>query len=158
MIDFLTALWGDYALWTMFLSAFLSATILPGNSEIVFLGLSAKIQLSESSYFSTSILWLLAVATLGNTLGSITTYALGRGCPPPKLEHPNVKVRWVLKQFQRYGVWALVLSWLPLVGDLCCAVAGWLRLNTLQSLFCIFIGKFLRYLFLLYMVIGYTFL
>lgn len=158
MFDFLTALWGEHQLWTMFLSAFLSATVLPGNSEIVFLGLSAKIQLSASTYFSTPILWLLAVATLGNTLGSITTYWLGRWCPSPEMNNPNAKVRWVFKQFHRYGLWVLLLSWLPVVGDLCCVAAGWLRLNSLQSLFFILIGKFFRYLFLLYMVIGYTFL
>lgn len=78
MFDFLTALWHEYPLWLMFMSAFLSATVLPGNSEIIFLGLAAKIQLPADTYFSEPIAWLIFSATLGNTLGSITTYYLGR--------------------------------------------------------------------------------
>ncbi|PVX42694.1 membrane protein YqaA with SNARE-associated domain [Pasteurella langaaensis DSM 22999] len=162
MFDFLTALWHEYPLWLMFISAFLSATILPGNSEAIFLGLATTIQLAAKTYFSEPIAWLISSATLGNTLGSITTYCLGRWLPSPKfntaLNKNDNKVRWVLTKFQRYGTWALLFSWLPIVGDLFCAVAGWLRLNSLQTLLFIFIGKFLRYLFLLYLVVGYTFL
>lgn len=158
MFDFLTALWHEYPLWLMFMSAFLSATVLPGNSEIIFLGLAAKIQLPADTYFSEPIAWLIFSATLSNTLGSITTYYLGRCFPAPTLNKHDGKVRWVLAKIQRYGVWALLFSWLPIVGDLFCAAAGWLRLNSLQTLLFIFIGKFLRYLFLFYLIVGYTFL
>lgn len=157
MFDFFTALLGEHQLWTMFFSAFLSATVLPGNSEIIFLGLAAKIQLPAHTYFSEDICWLLFSATIGNSLGSLTTYWLGRWFPSSDILHPTSKVRWVLAKFQRYGVWTLLLSWLPVVGDLFCAVAGWLRLNSLQALFFIVIGKMCRYLFLLYLVVGYTF-
>jgi len=158
MFDFLTALWHEYPFYLMFISAFLSATILPGNSEAVFLSLAATIQLPTYSYFSEPIVWLLFSATVGNSLGSVTTYCLGRWLPSPTLNKQEGKVRWVLAKIQRYGVWTLLFSWLPIVGDLFCAVAGWLRLNSLQTLFFILIGKFLRYLFLLYLVVGYTFL
>ena len=158
MLDFLTALWGEHQFWTMFVSAFLSATVLPGNSEIVFLGLAAKIQLPEQVYFSHDILWLLFSATSGNTLGSLTTYWLGRWFPSPDWQANSPKVRWVLRQIQRYGAWSLLLSWLPVVGDLFCAVAGWLRLNSWHAFMFILLSKFLRYFFLLHLVIGYTFL
>ncbi len=65
-------------------------------------------------------------------------------------------MRWILAKFSRYGAILLLFSWLPL-GDLMCAVAGWLRLNVWQTLIYMLIGKGLRYLFLLSMVIGYTF-
>lgn len=157
MFDFFTALLGEHQLWTMFFSAFLSATVLPGNSEIIFLGLAAKIQLPAHIYFPEDVCWLLFSATIGNGLGSLTTYWLGCWFPSSDMLNPTSKVRWVLAKFQRYGAWTLLLSWLPVVGDLFCAVAGWLRLNSLQALLFIVIGKLCRYLFLLYLVVGYTF-
>ncbi|WP_439257312.1 YqaA family protein [Lonepinella sp. BR2271] len=158
MVDFFTALLGEHSLYLMFFSAFLSATVLPGNSEIVFLALSAKIQIIAEQYFSLPILQLLATATLGNTLGSLTTYWIGRCFPFPEITlAQQSKVRWILANFSRYGSLLLLLSWVPVLGDLLCAVAGWLRLNVWQSLLCMLIGKGLRYLFLLSIVIGYTF-
>ncbi|MCK3658219.1 hypothetical protein A4G18_05735 [Pasteurellaceae bacterium Pebbles2] len=163
MWDFSTALLenflGQHSLYFMFASAFFSATVLPGNSEIVFLALAAKIQLTATHYFSTPMLELLAVATIGNTLGSFTSYWLGKWLPSLEIQQQqNAKVRWVLSKFSRYGTFFLLFSWLPIVGDLLCAVAGWLRLNSWRCLFYILIGKALRYLFLLSLVIGYTFL
>lgn len=159
MLDFLTALLGEYSLSLMFISAFLSATVLPGNSEMVFLALAAKIQLVAQQYFSLPIVQLCMAATLGNTLGSLTTFWLGRFFPSPEINpQTNAKVRWMLNKFSAYGTFLLLLSWLPIIGDLACAVAGWLRLNPWSSAFYIFIGKGLRYLFLLSLVIGYTFL
>ena len=149
MFDFLTALLQEHSLLLMFVSAFLSATVLPGNSEIVFVGLAAAILLPAEHYISAPILALLLSAVIGNSLGSLTTYWVGRWLP---------KVRWVFSKISQYGELTLLLSWLPVVGDLFCAVAGWFRLNWLSSLIYIIIGKTLRYLFLLYLVIGYTFL
>lgn len=159
MLDFLTALLQQQGLLLMFVSAFLSATVLPGNSEIVFVGLATTIQLPADHYFTSPILALLSSAIAGNSLGSLTTYWIGRWFPKADLSQANnKKVRWVFSKISRYGAVALLLSWLPVVGDLFCAVAGWLRLNWLSSLIYIVIGKTLRYLFLLYLVIGYTFL
>ncbi|WP_386697717.1 YqaA family protein [Lonepinella sp. MS14436] len=158
MFDFLTALLGEHSLYLMFISAFLSATVLPGNSEIVFLALSAKIQIIANHYFSPAIMQLILAATFGNTLGSLTTYWLGRWLPFPEIKPDQQrKVRWILAKFFRYGAILLLFSWLPVLGDLMCAVAGWLRLNVWQTLIYMLIGKGLRYLFLLSMVIGYTF-
>lgn len=159
MFDFLTALLQEHSLLLMFVSAFLSATVLPGNSEIVFVGLAAAILLPAEHYISAPILALLLSAVIGNSLGSLTTYWVGRWFPKADFSHSNnKKVRWVFSKISQYGELALLLSWLPVVGDLFCAVAGWFRLNWLSSLIYIIIGKTLRYLFLLYLVIGYTFL
>lgn len=159
MFDFLTALLQEHSLLLMFVSAFLSATVLPGNSEIVFVGLAAAILLPAEHYISAPILALLLSAIIGNSLGSLTTYWVGRWFPKADFSHSNnKKVRWVFSKISQYGELTLLLSWLPVVGDLFCAVAGWFRLNWLSSLIYIIIGKTLRYLFLLYLVIGYTFL
>ena len=159
MFDFLTALLQEHSLLLMFVSAFLSATVLPGNSEIVFVGLAATILLPAEHYISAPILALLLSAVIGNSLGSLTTYWVGRWFPKADFSHSNnKKVRWVFSKISQYGELTLLLSWLPVVGDLFCAVAGWFRLNWLSSLIYIIIGKTVRYLFLLYLVIGYTFL
>lgn len=145
MLDCLTdgLLGSQNSLWLMFSSAFLSATVLPGNSEIIFLFLTAPF---IGAIFSHDVLSLIAVATAGNTLGSMTTYAIGRWFP--KLEQKNLQRSWALNNIQRYGIWTLLLSWLPIVGDAFCAMAGWLRFNWLKSMLLILIGKLLRYIFL----------
>ncbi len=146
MLDWLTdgLLGSQNSLWIMFASAFLSATVLPGNSEIIFLFLTAPF---IGAMFSHDVLSLIAVATAGNTLGSMTTYVIGRWFP--KLEQKNLQRSWALNNIQRYGIWTLLLSWLPIVGDAFCAMAGWLRFNWLKSLLLMMIGKLFRYTLLL---------
>ena len=139
-------IWQQHALWLMFASAFLSATVLPGNSESVFLALAVP-KVTFGSLLSADVFSLVFIATLGNGLGSLTTYALGRWLP--KFDGKNNRTLWVIKKLERYGAFALLLSWLPIVGDLFCAVAGWLRLNFVASCVAIFLGKLLRYVALL---------
>ncbi|MCW9718980.1 YqaA family protein [Avibacterium sp. 21-599] len=146
MLDWLREglLGSQNSLWIMFSSAFFSATVLPGNSEIIFLFLTAPF---IGTIFSIDLVELLIAAVLGNTLGGMTTYVIGRGLP--KLEQKNRQQRWALNKIQRYGIWTLLLSWLPIVGDAFCAMAGWLRFNWLKSLLFIMIGKLFRYMLLL---------
>ncbi|URL06431.1 DedA family protein [Avibacterium sp. 21-595] len=146
MLDWLREglLGSQNSLWIMFSSAFLSATVLPGNSEIIFLFLTAPF---IGTIFSIDLVELLIAAVLGNTLGGMTTYVIGRGLP--KLEQKNRQQRWALNKIQRYGIWTLLLSWLPIVGDAFCAMAGWLQFNWLKSLLFIMIGKLFRYMLLL---------
>ena len=144
------ALFGEHQLWVMFASAFLSATVLPGNSEIVFLTLVTPRLWTGSPYFSLDIQSLLWTAVTGNTLGSLTTYALGRWLPTFNTPLQNAKLTWVLAKTQRYGSMMLFFSWLPIIGDLFCAVAGWLRLNWLRCLIFMTVGKIVRYVFLLF--------
>ena len=117
-------------LTTLFASSFLAATLLPGGSEAVFFTL---LRLNPEQ------LWLLlAVATLGNTLGGLSSYLIGRLIPP----HKPLKG---LDMVRRWGSPVLLLSWVPLIGDPLCVAAGWLRLNPLWSLLFIAVGKFARY-------------
>ena len=88
------------------------------------------------------------LATAGNTLGSLTTYWIGRWFP--KIDSKNDRTLWAINKIQRYGAITLLLSWLPIIGDLFCAVAGWLRLNWLSCLIFMTIGKGLRYIALLF--------
>lgn len=135
-------------LFTMFLSGFLSATLLPGNSEIIFTTLASQHLIIYGSLPSFSLFNLLLVATLGNSLGSITTYAIGLLLPRPQ-NTTNRYSQWALSKSEKYGVLVLLFSWLPIVGDIFCGIAGWLRFSLWQSILFIVIGKLLRYLFLL---------
>lgn len=118
------------SLWTLFVSSFLAATLLPGGSEAVLFGV-LKLHPSQ--------LWpALAVATLGNTLGGLSSYVIGRIIP----QRQTLKG---LASVQRYGAPVLLLSWVPIIGDPLCVAAGWLRLNAWWSAFYIAAGKFLRY-------------
>lgn len=118
-------------LGALFVSSFLSATLLPGGSEVVFTGLllSGTVAVGPA----------LAVATLGNSLGGMSTYLLGRLVPERAKDARAV--RWL----RRWGSPALLLSWTPFLGDALCFAAGWLRIKPLSSAIYIVIGKFFRY-------------
>jgi len=119
------------SLWTLFASSFLAATLLPGGSEAVLFGV-LKLHPEQ--------LWpALAVATLGNTLGGLSSYLIGRVIP----HRAALKG---LAAIQKYGSPALLLSWVPFIGDPLCVAAGWLRLNPWLSALFIALGKFARYL------------
>jgi membrane protein YqaA with SNARE-associated domain len=120
----------DGALGALFVSAFVSATILPGNSEIV---LVAVIKGGASPAQA------IAVATIGNTLGGMTTYALGRLVPS------RIPEGRAVARVRRYGCAALLFSWLPMAGDALCAAAGWLRLHWGTCALAMAVGKGLRY-------------
>ena len=152
LLGLLSDFWQTHALWLMFASAFLSATVLPGNSEIIFIALAIP-KLALGTWLSTDIFLLLFMATLGNGLGSLTTYGIGRWLP--QFRPKNHRTLWVMKLLQRYGSLTLLLSWLPIVGDLFCALAGWLRLNLIASCFFIFLGKLVRYVALLFLSVPF---
>lgn len=150
--SFLADFWQTHALWLMFASAFLSATVLPGNSEVVFVTLAVP-KLALGSWLSADVFELVFVATFGNGLGSLTTYAIGRWLP--KFDSKNTRTLWVMEKIKRYGAVVLLLSWLPIVGDVFCAVAGWLRLNIAASCLFIFLGKLVRYVALLFLSVPF---
>jgi len=114
----------------LFASSFLSATLLPGNSEIVFVALVHHAPELEGR--------ALAVATLGNTLGGMTSYAVGRLVPAPRDSRAAASVA-------RFGAPALLLSWVPVIGDGLCVAAGWLRQNVFAVALFMAAGKFARY-------------
>ena len=140
MSEFLS---GDSGLWTLFVSGFLSSTLLPGGSEV---SLIAAIKLGDLP------LWqLVLVATIGNTLGGLTNYVLGRFLPEKDWSHHR-HIQRALAWSRQYGVASLLLSWLPVIGDPLCLMAGWLRLNFWWSTIAICVGKALRYSVLALMV------
>ena len=124
---------------SMFASSFLSATLLPGSSEVLLAGLliAGKVSLGG----------IIAIAALGNTLGGLTNIIIGR-CLPVKQQG-----RWhytATAWLHRLGPAALLLSWLPVIGDLLCVLAGWLRFAWLPTVFFLAVGKTLRYVALAY--------
>lgn len=129
----------DVGLWGLFASAFISSTIAPGGSEAVL------------AYMVTTGLYanpvLLVVATVGNTLGALTTWGLGvlaaKKLPVATLL-PEKKQR-ALALIQERGVWVLFFSWLPLIGDVLCFAGGWLKLPFISACFIILCGKLARY-------------
>jgi membrane protein YqaA with SNARE-associated domain len=126
----LDASFGTLGLWGLFASSFLSATLLPGNSELVFVALLHHAPELEGT--------ALAVATLGNTLGGMSSYFVGRLLPKP---HEGRAVAWLA----RYGPATLLLSWVPVIGDGLCVASGWLRQNVAAATMFIAAGKFARY-------------
>jgi membrane protein YqaA with SNARE-associated domain len=111
-------------------ATFLAATLIPLSSEAV---LYAVLRMHGD------LLWpALAVATLGNTLGGMTSYLIGRyiGSRKP-FKHVD--------RLRRYGAPLLVLAWLPFVGDALCVAAGWLKLNWLAVMLFQAAGRFARY-------------
>jgi len=133
----------DVSLWGLFLSAFVSSTLFPGGSEVVLGVLAAEGQNNP---------WLLlTIASLGNTLGALTTWLLGyllaRRLPlEAKLSEKRQRA---LVRLRRWGSPVLLLSWLPVAGDPLCFAAGYLRLPFLASLFFIALGKVARYVMIL---------
>ena len=125
----------------LFLSAFLAATILPFSSEAVLTAFYATERYEPG--------WLWFVATVGNTLGGLLNWALGRFCLhwqdrrwfPFKPDTLGRAQTW----FNRYGVWSLLLAWLPVVGDPLTFIAGLLRVNPWVFLILVAIGKGARY-------------
>ncbi|MEB6380164.1 YqaA family protein [Leclercia barmai] len=123
------------SLASLFASSFLSATILPGNSEVVLVAMLLS---------GVSQPWLLVlIATMGNSLGGLTNVILGRFFPLRKTSRWQKKaVGWL----KRYGAATLLLSWMPVIGDLLCLLAGWMRISWGPVLFFLCLGKALRYI------------
>jgi membrane protein YqaA with SNARE-associated domain len=125
----------------LFAASFLAATVFPFQSELILLGL----------LLGGDFPWpaLLAVATVGNVLGAVVNWGLGRFLLhfrdrrwfPVK---PQVYAR-VERWYRRYGVWSLLLAWLPVVGDPLTVVAGALRANLALFVVLVTVGKLGRY-------------
>lgn len=129
---------------SLFFSALIAATLLPMQSESVLVGL-----LVASTY---PVSTLITVATIGNVLGSVINWYLGRyllrfqhrrwfPTSGPQLERAQ---SW----YRRYGRWSLLGSWLPIVGDPLTVMAGVMREPLLPFLLLVTIAKGTRYLVL----------
>ncbi|MEP3244120.1 MAG: YqaA family protein [Sneathiella sp.] len=125
----------------LLLTAFLSATLLPGSSEAL---LSGLVLLEEYDPFL-----LLVFATTGNVLGAVFNWFCGfflmsfqdrRWFPVSKAQITKATA-W----YQKYGLWSLLLAWMPVIGDPLTVVAGILRAPFLPFLLMVTIGKLVRY-------------
>lgn len=135
-------MWSDLlALGGLFIVAFGAATILPFQSEIVFVALQLRGDIS--------IEWIVIFASVGNILGSGLNYALGRVLEryrgrrwfPVSQAQLDRAREWYLK----WGVWTLLLSWAPL-GDALTIVAGVMRTNVWLFFLLVGIAKTIRYI------------
>lgn len=129
----------QFGLGTVFVVSFISATLLPLGSEPAVFGL---IKLNPGLFWPA-----ILVATAGNTLGGTVSWWMGLGTHKVvdrAAGHPT-ELR-ALAWLRRFGPRACLLSWLPIVGDPLCAVAGWLRLPFWPCVAYMAVGKFLRYL------------
>ncbi|RZO89042.1 MAG: DedA family protein [alpha proteobacterium HIMB59] len=130
----------------LFLISFLAATILPFSSELILTTMYL------SNLFETY--FLLIFASIGNILGSITNWYLGKKITifqdrkwfpvsPDQLDRSQ-------KYFQKYGLWSLLLAWVPIIGDPLTLLAGVLNVRFSLFLILVSISKISRYLFILY--------
>lgn len=129
----------EFGLSTVFLVSLVSATLLPLGSEPAVFGL---VKLNPDLFWPA-----IGVATLGNTLGGGISWWMGYGAERAyeRVTHKSGELRAVA-WLRRFGAKACLMSWLPVVGDPLCAVAGWLRLPFWPCLGYMLIGKFMRYL------------
>ena len=128
-----------FGLSTVFVVALISATLLPMGSEPVVFGL---VKLNPAMFWPAVL-----VATAGNTAGGAISWWMGYGAERAyeRVRHRKPHELRALQWLQRFGAKACLLSWLPVVGDPLCAVAGWLRLPFWPCVAYMAIGKFARY-------------
>ncbi|MES9824169.1 MAG: YqaA family protein [Candidatus Thiodiazotropha endolucinida] len=123
----------------LFITSLLASTLLPGGSEAMLLW-----ELQQNPAQAT-LLW--GVATLGNTLGGLSSWLIGwwlvRRFPDRGLK--DEKQRQALQRVKRYGTPILLFSWLPVIGDPLCLAAGWSGVRLLPATLLIGLGKALRY-------------
>ena len=120
----------EAGLWSMFAASFIAATLVPLSSEAV---LFALLKLHPDL-----LVPAIAVATLGNTLGGMRSYLIGRFIAQKNPLNQLARMR-------RWGAPAMMLAWLPVVGDALCVAAGWLKLNWLAVLLFQAAGRLARY-------------
>lgn len=138
LIDFLK----DYGYWGMALLSFLSGSIIPIASEallVVLLGVGLN------------AMWLIVVATVGNTLGGITCFMLGYLTDKQTVKRvfriSDKKMECADSLIQRYGYWAAVLSFMPIIGEAILVALGIMRVDKYKVSIVMAIGKFARYAF-----------
>ena len=134
---------------SLFVSAFLAATLLPFSSEVL---LATYILSGEYN-----LMWLWIWATLGNVTGSVVNWVLGRYfiqlVARSRFLFSQSEIDKAQDLFLKYGVWTLLLAWLPVVGDPLTFIAGVFRVPILLFIVLVFLGKGSRYFVVIYLVI-----
>jgi membrane protein YqaA with SNARE-associated domain len=127
--------------WALFGGAFLAATVVPFSSEVM---LTAAYASDPKLWFA---LWL--AASVGNTLGAIVNWAFGRWALAAKdkrwFPFKGQKLDRATRWFQHWGVWSLLLAWMPVVGDVLTFIAGTFKVNIWLFILLVGFGKTSRY-------------
>lgn len=147
MLELLSAFITDYGYLNLFILSFLASTVLPFGSEALVIALV---------YQGFSPFTVVMVATVGNFLGSCTTYYLGlkgRHVLERYLSPSPEKLEKSERLFNKYGVYTLLFTWVPGIGDVITMVAGLMQLSFRSFSVLVFLGKFGRYLVLAYSVV-----
>lgn len=138
----------EYGCLSLFLLSFLASTLLPVGSEWLL------VMLLMEGY---GVMPVMAAATIGNTLGACTTYAIGFYGGPLLVE------KWLHisgnalhrggRIYHRYGVWSLLFTWVPFIGDPLCVAGGIFRTRMSVFLLLVSIGKLARYAFVAWLTV-----
>lgn len=132
--------WADLGLPGLFLASFLAATLLPFSSEALLLAMT------QGPWSSAA---LLVTAGVGNTLGGLTNYLIGRwlaaGRPVGRLRQDPAKAERWRRTVERYGAWCALLCWLPVIGDPIALALGFFRTRPVPVAGLMFVGKVARY-------------
>ncbi len=131
---------------SLFTLSLLSATLLPGGSEALLL-----YDISQNY----NLTLLLISATLGNTLGSLINYFFGLKGVDYLRSRKIAKEKYLEKAhtyFQKYGAWALLLSWVPIIGDPITLVAGVLKYDVKKFIMIVLFAKGIRYVLVSLMI------
>lgn len=145
MIDWLISFLVDWGYWGMLMAAFLAGSFFPFSSEAVMAGLQAA---------GLAPLPLVVYGSIGNVLGSMFNYGVGRMGKMEWIEHYLHVKKKSLDKAERFmaghGAWMGFFAFLPLLGSAITIVLGLTRANIPVSILSITIGKVLRYLLLVY--------
>lgn len=133
---------------SLFITAFLAATLLPLSSEAL---------LATLIYQHYVPLWLWLVATLGNTLGSCVNWFLGKQClhwqTKKWFPFSTQQLSAAQQRFERYGQWSLLFAWVPLIGDPLTFFAGVMRMQFGKFIALVLFGKALRYALIIWLAL-----
>ena len=134
--------------FTLFFTALAAATLLPGGSEALLI-----YDLSQNY----SVFFLFCVVTIGNTCGSVINFYIGKKGGAYVVKNGYVKRGYLFKAydiFYKYGAFALLISWMPIIGDPITFIAGVLRYELKNFIILVLLAKGIRYAFV---IVGYLF-
>ncbi len=146
-VDSLVQLLIDWGYLGLFISALLAGSIVPFSSELVMIAL-VKVGLSP--------VMCVLFATLGNTIGGMTCYYMGRLGKISWIEKyfkvKKEKVDKMVKFLQGKGALMAFFTFLPAIGEVIAIALGFMRSNTWLTIVSMFVGKLIRYILLLYVL------
>ncbi len=128
------------AYFSLFFASFASATLLPGGSEVL---------LAYLLYEQFDPIVVIGIATLGNTLGSLVNYLIGKYAIDFAFKHHYIQKKSLLQAssfFKKYGGWSLLLSWVPIIGDPLTLFAGIMHYPMRKFLWIVGCTKMVRYI------------